>query len=294
MSVRSMTGYGRGAATRNGIHAEVELSSVNRKQLDIVLSIPKTLSSLEARIHEEIAAVLVRGRISVDVTIRSVGAASRQRVHFDKALAAAYRDVLREAASTLGVRDDIGIRMLTDLPGVLTLESPEEDPERVWPSLQQALRTALGALDRMRLREGRALAADLKKRIAFLQRISREIARLAPSAVERYRKTLVQRLEKLQLEGGMDESRLEREVVLFAERSDITEECTRIASHLRQAGELIRGNEPAGKALDFLAQELNREINTIASKSSDAEISQRVVLFRAELERIREQAQNIQ
>lgn len=294
MNVRSMTGYGRAAAQREGLRAEVEISSVNRKQLDIVLSMPRALASIEARVHEEIASVLVRGRISVEVTVRVLSGTLREHVRFNEALARAYADALRKGARALKVKDDIGITLLAGMPGVMRVESAEEEPERVWPVLQEALRKALSSLDRMRLREGRALARDLMQRIDLLERIADDIRCRAPDVAARYRQTLHDRLASLKQEIGIDADRLEREVILFADRSDITEECTRISSHLRQARLLLRGKEPAGKALDFLAQELNREINTIGSKSADVEIAGRVVAFKTELERLREQVQNIQ
>jgi uncharacterized protein (TIGR00255 family) len=294
MSVRSMTGYGRAAAHADGLRAEVEISSVNRKQLDVALSMPRSLSGLEARVHEEIAAVLARGRVTVNATVRAASGHPHARVRFDEPLARAYRDAMRAAARRLKVQEDIGISLLAGMPGVMAVEADEESPERVWPVLQRALRKALAALDRMRVREGAALARDLESRLDLLAKANEEIRRLSPAAVARYRAALKRRLAALRSEPGIAPERLDREALLFADRSDVTEECTRIASHLRQARALLRGREPAGKALDFLAQELHREINTIGSKSADAEIARRVVHFRTELERLREQAQNIQ
>lgn len=294
MSVRSMTGFGRAAVQRNGLRAEVELSSVNRKQLDIALTLPRALSMLEARIHEEIARVLARGRVSVEVSIRATGTQARQVIAVNEPLARAFLTTLRGAARRLAMPDDIGLSKLMEWPGVVRVASVEEDPERVWPLLQTALRRALAQLDQMRRREGRALARDLSVRLARLERLNREIMRLSPQAVRRYRAALLQRLTALRGESGIPEERLEREVVLYADRSDVTEETTRIASHLRQAGAMLRTAEPAGKALDFLAQELYREINTIGSKAADAAIGRRVIVFKTELERLREQVQNLQ
>jgi uncharacterized protein (TIGR00255 family) len=294
MGVRSMTGYGRAVAQADGIRVEVEISSVNRKQLDISISLPRALGGLEAPMQEEIATVLARGRIHVNVIVRAASGHAHARVRFDETLARAYRDIMRAAAHKLKVEDDIGISLIANMPGVLCVEADEEASDRVWPVLQRALRRALTAVDRMRVREGALLARDLELRIDALDKANREIRRLAPAAVTRYRAALKRRLAELQSAPGVDSERLDREALLFADRCDVTEECTRIDSHLRQARALLRGREPAGKALDFLAQELNREINTIASKSSDAEIARRVVKFKTELERLREQAQNIQ
>jgi uncharacterized protein (TIGR00255 family) len=294
MSVRSMTGYGRASLQQGGLRVEVEISSVNRKQLDIALSLPRALNRLEARIHEEIARVLSRGRISVDISVRRSGAQAHDRVRLNEGLARAYVTALRPAGRRLGLADDLRLSHLLALPGLLHVEAAEEDAERVWPPLQQALQRALGKLDQMRRREGAALARDLNARLGLMERITREIMTLSPGAVSRYRDALKQRIAGLQREVAVSDERLERELILYADRSDITEETTRIRSHLQQARALLRASEPAGKALDFLAQELYREINTVGSKAADAGIGQRVVVFKTELDRLREQVQNLQ
>lgn len=294
MSIRSMTGFGHGSATVGGIHAEVEISSVNRKQLDVVLSLPRPLSCLEARLHEEVAAEMSRGRISISIKVKTTTVDGGHSVRLDYALARAYLEAFQKAGKALGIPADVNVRMLAELPGVLAIETPEEDPEKVWPAIQRALRQALQKLDQMRLREGRALAIDLSKRIDRLTRLSSKIRRRVPGSVEGYRRSLARRVQAIRRDIPIDPDRIEREVVMFADRVDITEECTRIESHLNQARQLLRGSEPAGRALDFLAQELNREINTIASKSADREIAKMSVMFRAELERFREQVQNVQ
>lgn len=294
MSARSMTGYGRATNQQAGLRVEIEISSVNRKQLDVVLAIPRSLSALESNIHAEIAKVLTRGRVNVNIVIRSTSTESRHAVHLNEPLARAYLESLRKTAKHLHINDDLGLSHLLSFPGVLCVESAEDDPERAWPILRPALQKALARLDRMRLKEGSALARDILRRIATLERLAAEIKKLSPESVARYRATLLQRLSAMAGEIGISDERLEREALLFADRADITEETTRIASHIGQARALLRDAAPAGKALDFLAQELNREINTIGSKANDAAIAQRVVLFKTELERLREQVQNIQ
>lgn len=289
-----MTGYGRGAAGQHGLRVEVEISSVNRKQLDVMVNLPKSLNALESRIHEDAAKVLARGRVTVTVHVQESAAQRRAAVRVDAELAGAYVKALRGAARSLKLADDLSARDLLTLPGVLRLESPEEDSEQVWPILQRALVQALRALDSMRAREGKTLVKDLDHRLALMGRLREEIRGQAPASSARYRDALHQRIQGLQLEVEIPSDRLEREVVMFAERSDITEELTRLASHLKQASGLLRQREPSGKALDFVAQELGREINTIGSKANDAEIARRVVLFKTELDRFREQVQNIE
>lgn len=294
MSTRSMTGFGRGAAAVGGLRVEVEVSSVNRKSLDVILNLPKSLVALESRMHEAVGQVLSRGRISVDVHVRESAAERRASVRVDADLAGAYLKELRATARKLKMADDLSARMLLQLPGVIRLESPEDNVEALWPILQKALQQALLAIDRMRAREGQALAKDLEARLTLKRNLLAEIRQHAPAAVARYREALRQRIQGLRLEVDIPADRLEREVVMFAERADITEEMTRLDSHLQQAAGLLRSKEPAGKALDFVAQEMGREINTIGSKANDAEIAKRVVLFKTELDRFREQVQNIE
>lgn len=294
MSARSMTGYGRGAAGQHGLRVEVEVSSVNRKQLDVMLNLPKSMGALESRIHEDVAKVLARGRVSVNVHVQESAAQRRAAVRVDAELAGAYIKALRSAARTLKLADDVTARDLLELPGVLRLESPEDNVEAIWPLLQRALGQALQALDRMRAREGKALVVDLDHRLEQMTGLLGEIRVHAPASAGRYREALHLRIQSLRLEVDIPSDRLEREVVMFAERADITEEMTRLASHMKQAAGLLHQREPSGKALDFVAQEMGREINTIGSKANDAEIARRVVLFKTELDRFREQVQNIE
>ena len=294
MSARSMTGFGRGVAVRGGLRVEVEISSVNRKQLDVVLNLSKSLAALESRVHEAVGRVLSRGRISVVVNVRESDQQRRESVRVDEALAGAYLKVLRASAKKHKLPDDLSASALLGLPGVVRLESPEDDVESIWPIVQRAVQQALKEIDRMRASEGQALAHDLEARIQLKLGLLAEIRQHAPAAVARYREALRQRIQALRLETEIPVERLEREVVMFAERADITEEMTRLDSHLRQAAGLLRGKEPSGKALDFVAQEMGREINTIGSKANDAEIARRVVLFKTELDRFREQVQNIE
>ncbi len=294
MSVHSMTGFGHGVATRGGLRIEVDASSVNRKQLDVAVNLPKPLAVWEARITEAAGKVLARGRVTVQVHVRESAARRQASVQVDAPLAAAYLKTLRATARKLRLADDFSAISLMQWPGVVRFESAEDDVEALWPLAQRALQQALRALARMRAREGAVLARDVGKRLDLMRGLLEEIRRHAPAAVARYREALRQRVASLRPEVELQPDRLEREVVLFAERADISEELTRLHSHQQQAAALLRGREPAGRALDFVAQEMYREINTIGAKANDAEIAQRVVLFKTELDRFREQVQNIE
>lgn len=294
MSIRSMTGYGRGVAVRSGIKVEVELSAVNRKQLDLFLNLPKPLALLESRIQEELARELTRGRITIDIAVHSSDARRRKSIRIDEPIAAAYLTEFRRAAAKLKVADGLSLRDLITLPGVLHAESIEEDIEEVWPVLQLALQKALAGLLAMRKREGAKLSDDLSARLATMAGLLADIRKAAPAVAERYRNALRARIRAALCEAPVAEDRIEREMVIFADKSDITEETTRLDSHLAQARLLMRARDPSGKALDFLAQEMNREINTIGAKANDAHIAGRVVTFKTELERFREQSQNVE
>lgn len=294
MSVKSMTGYGRGVASARGVRVEVELSSVNRKQMDISLSLPRSLNVLEPRIEEAIGRSLSRGRVTGEVWVRLSSAARQRGVCVDEDLAKVFVREIRGAARRLGLKDDLGGSLLLSLPDVVRVEHPDEDAEAIWPLVEKALRQALAELSAMRAREGRALQKDVEKRLAFLERKLAGVRKHAPATVERYREKLLTRLREAGLGVNTGDERVLKELALFADKCDISEEVTRLDSHIRQARKLMQSAEPVGRSLDFLAQEMFREINTTGSKANDGAIAADVVAMKAELERIREQVQNIE
>ena len=294
MSLRSMTGYGRGVASGQGLHVEVEVSSVNRKQLDVNLNLPGPLRLLESRIQDEIAKALSRGRVIVEVAVRGSEKLKREAIRVNEDLARAYVNELRRTAKRLQVVDDLSMSRIMNLPGVLHYEPLDDDIEKVWPTLSKALSKALQEILKMRIREGLSLQKDLEKRLDLLRGIVRKIRAISPQTVSKYRDSLKARLAQAGLNIPLEDERIVKEVILFADRSDVTEETTRLESHFDQARQLLRSKEPAGRALDFLSQEMNREINTIGSKANDKDIAAMVVSFKAELERLREQVQNIE
>lgn len=294
MSLRSMTGHGRGEASRSGLRATVEISSVNRKQLDIQFNLPPALRLLESRLQDEIIKCVSRGRVNIQLWVQGSDRLRRESVRVDTGLAASYRDAIRSAARALDIPDGVSLQDLIRLPGVLVAESKMDDVDVVWPVVQQAARRAITAMERMRKREGLALRADLHKRIGLLATCAARVEREAPGVTSRHRDALRERLSRSGLNLPEDDDRLQKELILFADRSDITEELTRLLSHLEQGLKMLDQAEPAGRSLDFLAQELFREINTIGSKANDARIAREVVTMKTELERLREQVQNIE
>ncbi|TEB17919.1 hypothetical protein Psfp_00042 [Pelotomaculum sp. FP] len=291
--IKSMTGYGRGEAVTAGKKFIFELKAVNHRYNEVVLRLPRSLSPLEDRIRRFIQARIARGRVDGFLGVEECGE-KNATVKVDKALAAAYYNAMKELQETLGIGGEIQFQQLVDLPGVVTVEEPADDVEEWWPSIQNAVEEAVDNLVRMRMVEGEQLARDLLSRSERLFYLNQSIRERSPFVVEEYRERLVARLNDYMRDGIITPDRLAAEATIFAERSSITEENVRLESHLQQLKSCLTAGESVGRKLDFLIQEMNREINTIASKANDLEISRAVVEAKSELEKIREQVQNIE
>jgi len=289
-----MTGYGRGDAGKDGFKFTVELNSINRKQSDISINLPKELIELESRIRDEINAHLSRGRINVVVAFHRSNAKAEDQVELDMGLAKAYHRAIQKLQKEIKLNGSLTLDTILRAPGVMKLAETTVDAESVWPHVEAALRKAIGGLVKMREKEGKFLANDLSERLSLLEGGLELIRKTAPEIITRYREQLHARIKEAGLDVSLDDERLVKEVVFFADRADISEEITRLSSHLKQFRDCLKSNEPVGRTLDFLAQEMGREINTIGSKANAAEISQQVVKMKAELEKIREQIQNIE
>ncbi len=293
--MRSMTGYGCGEANHDGGKIVVELSSVNRKQSEISVSLPRELEVLEARMRDELNRHLSRGRITVRVTFHAGEERRAGGLRLNRPLARAYARDLGLLAAELGLEGGVSLDTLLRAPGVLEVEEEIGDSEALWPAVESSLAVALRQLIAMREREGANLQQDLTQRLALMRQAAAKIRERAPQVAEHYRRQLHERIAAAGLVLTPDDrERLLKEVALFADRSDITEELTRLESHFGQFDQCLVNSEPVGRTLDFLAQELNREINTIGSKANDAAIAHEVVTLKAELERIREQAMNLE
>ena len=287
-----MTGYGRGTATLDGRQIAVELSSVNRKQAEINLSLPRALLELEPRVRDEINARISRGRLTVVVGLHHKSG-SRESV-FNLTAAKAYRKQLDALRKELKLAGEITLDHVLRGPGVIDSDDIEIDSDDAWPALGKALKAALEQFVKMRQQEGDALAADLRKRTLAIQKNVKTISVLAPKVMEHHRGLLLERAAKAGLEIEASDERLLKEIVFFADRSDISEEVTRLRSHLDQFFTQLGKDEPVGRTLDFLLQEMFRETNTIGNKANFLAISQIVVGMKTELEKLREQVQNIE
>ena len=292
--MRSMTGYGRGEHVQGGFKFTVELNSVNRKQSDIAVKLPTELEELEPRIRDEINAHISRGRINALVAHHRGPAKASDAIELDETLALAYLQAIRKLQKKTKLNGSLSLDTILRAPGVLKLAETSLDTETTWPAVESALRKALAQLVKMREKEGKHLAADLAARLDLLADGVANVRKSAPDTIKRYREQLQARIKDAGIDVPLDDERILKEVVFFADRCDITEELTRLESHFQQFRACLKSAEPVGRTLDFLAQEMNREINTIGSKANAAEISQAVVKMKAELEKIREQVQNIE
>lgn len=278
-----------------GWRCTVECASVNRKGIEIAVALPKTMVAFEHRIREEVQKSVRRGRVNVAVTLEATAASGAMQSVIDKPAARrALRD-LKALRNELSLPGEISLEILLRSPGVL--KNPAEDapgPDELWPATQAALAQALERMGAMRRKEGGHLVTDLLKRLRLLESAVKACKARVPAVVRRRRDHLLARLVELGVAVSKDDPAVARELALMAERSDITEELTRLESHFVQFREALSGSEPAGRTLDYLAQEMFREINTLGNKAGDAVISRRVVQSKAELDRIREQVANLE
>lgn len=291
--MRSMTGFGRGDATINGWKIDVELSGVNRKQADIAVNLPSALMELEAEARTLIANSISRGRIGAKFTLSHTDA-TESRLIFDDALAREYVAAAKQIAAETCIDTRITAADLFRAPGIFKIDESGADPQEVRGALLEGLQAALGQLIKMQLDEGLHLRRDLESRIDKIVVEVAQVRDLAPLVPQTQRQNLLKRLNESGLDLDLDDDRLLREIALFAERCDVTEELTRIDSHVCLFRTYLASEEPMGRPLDFLCQELNRELNTIGSKANDATIARCIVHSKTELEKIREQVQNVQ
>lgn len=289
-----MTGYGRASVEVDGRQMTVEVKSVNHRFLDLSFRMPRNLMFLEDAARKAIGAKVARGHVDVFVSYRNLRNDAR-RVIADEGLFNAYADALQQlsALSGGGMRDDRTLMSIARMPDVLCVTEAEEDQDAVLALMRVALDEALDQLTAMRASEGEAMKRDLSAHADAIGRMAKEIEARYPETVAAYQKRLKAAVEEL-IGSGVDETRLLMEVALMADRSAIAEELVRIDSHVQQLRALFESREPVGRRLDFIVQELNREVNTISSKSQDIPITQLTVDLKAEIEKLREQVQNVE
>ena len=288
--MNSMTGFGRGSASF-GTHAlTVQVNSVNRRGLDLTMSLPDAWEALEAPVAEAVRKVVARGKVHVVVEVDGGGAASE----WDEAAVGETLDRLAELAKARGVTFAPTAELLWEIVRTQGGDAALGAADEAWPAVEQALNAALRGLAAMRAREGEALLVDFLGRIEKLHTGVEAIAARAPQVPASYRDQLLQRLRGMNLDLDLSDDRVLKEVALFADRADVTEELTRLRSHLGQLRDLLRGDGEVGRKAEFILQEIGREIHTIGSKANDLAISQRVIDLKNELERVKEQIANVE
>jgi uncharacterized protein (TIGR00255 family) len=290
--MHSMTGYGRGEATGKGTKITVEIQSVNKRQTEILVSLPSALTMMESEVRTKIDRSLHRGRVAV--AISASGAAGGSLPVIDSELATRYLTQFKQLQRELSLPGDLTIDLILRSPGVISANAPGAFDSSVRSAIETALDLAIAQLLQMRAKEGSTLKRELLSRIRSIRQALAKVRKLQPRVTKRYRELLMERIRKIGLEIDVDDVRLTKEVALFAERSDFSEELSRLESHLDQFIAAANQEQAIGRTLEFIAQEIGRELNTLSAKANDAEISQIVVHCKAELEKIREQVQNVE
>jgi uncharacterized protein (TIGR00255 family) len=291
--VASMTGYGRAELVKEEVKASVEISSVNNRFCEIQFRLPKNLAPLESKLKETVLCSISRGKINFNLSWEET-APTASYVKLNQEASDIYFKIITELKKRYGLAGDIRVDQFFSLPDLIKVEKEEPDLKKVWRIVSQLTEQALREFNRTRQAEGAKLAQDLRKRITRLEKTIPQIEELTPRSIENYRRKLKSKIKELIDDVRVDRHRLELEVALMAEKCDVTEECVRFKSHNHQFLSALKEDVPVGKRLTFLLQEMNREANTIGSKAADAKISQKVIFLKEEIEKIREQVQNIE
>ena len=291
--IKSMTGYGRAVQTVNGREFTVEVRSVNNRYLDCNVKLPRMVSFAEDAVKQAVKAAISRGKVDVYITIKSEAEADT-KITLNTAIMEGYLSAMRQMVDTYGVKDDISVSTMSRLPEIFTVEKPEVDEEQLKSDLLQVVAAALEGYNAFRAAEGAALDADLRSRgNTILELVSQVESGNAQTVID-YRARLYNKLKEVLANTAIDESRILTEAAIFADKVAVDEETVRLRSHLEQMNKMLTDGGALGRKLDFLLQEMNREANTIGSKCTDVRLARIVVDIKAELEKIREQTQNIE
>ena len=291
--VKSMTGYGRAVATVNGREFTVELRSVNNRYLDCTVKLPRSLTFAEEAGKQAVKGTISRGKVDVFITVRSESV-SDVKITLNAAMVEGYLTAMKQMVSEYGVQDDISVSVISRMPEVFTVEKPEVDEEQLLADLMGVVKQALAAYDAMRAAEGKALENDLRSRGNTILELVSQVEAGNGQTVMDYRTRLYNKLQEVLANTSIDESRILTEAAIYADKVAVDEETVRLRSHLDQMNNMLTTGGAIGRKLDFLLLEMNRESNTIGSKCSDVKLARIVVDIKAELEKIREQTQNIE
>ena len=291
--IRSMTGFGRAQATVDGRDILVEIRSVNHRFFEFSCRVPRAYGYLEEKLKSFLQTKISRGKVDVGVTIITVEGADAQ-VEVNRPLAKSYADALRVLREELDLRDDLSVTALARFPDIFTVRKKQEDEDEIWDDVKAVLEEAAGRFVAMREAEGERLRGDCLSRLAAIEAAVGTVEQRSPTVVAEYRERLASRLREVLEDKNIDEQRVLTEAAIFADKTAVAEETVRLRSHIAQFRDIIGLDEPVGRKLDFLVQEFNREANTIGSKAQDLDIARIVVDVKSEIEKIREQIQNIE
>ncbi|MCK9273540.1 MAG: YicC family protein [Syntrophales bacterium] len=293
--IKSMTGYGRAESILDGKKIVTEIKSLNHRNLEISIRLPNSFSSLEIPIKKEIAETLSRGRVEVSLRFDADHAPVEGDTLFvNLPLIRSYYKALTEIKKEFGLEDPISLETIANVKNGIFAAEPQPDQEKMWPAIRDMILKAVHAMTMMKIKEGELLYKDFFHRIDLIESHLDSLNSRAPYVLEEYRSRLSDRISELTEGIEIDQLRLSQEIALMSEKSDITEEIVRLGSHMHQVKDLLESSEPVGRKMDFIFQEMHREINTIGSKSSDFEISRNVIEIKTELAKLREQVQNIE
>ena len=291
--VRSMTGYGRAQAERGGRDITIEIKSVNSRYFEYTSRMPRSFAFLDDRLKKLVNATISRGKTELTLTVVNVSAPEAS-ISANMELAKGYLEAIRSVSRTLDVPDDVTVSTLARFSDIFTTRKAETDEEQLWQDVRAVAEAAVENFMAMRAAEGEKLKADILSRLDYLERAVGEVETMSAQRVPHYQEKLYARLKALLADTGIDEARILTEAAIFADKTAVDEETVRLRSHIRQYRDILKLDEPVGRKLDFLTQEMNRETNTIGSKAQELDITRKVVDMKAEIEKIREQIQNIE
>ena len=291
--MKSMTGYGRAREEKNGRMITVELRAVNHRYLDCTVKAPRQYGFLDDAVKKAAAARIARGKVEVFVSVETQEGGDIA-VTVNHTLAKRYLDALHDLSETYGLRDDVTVAVLAKMPDVLGSERIEQDADELTRDVLEVFAAACDGFDQMRCREGEKLAEDVRGRCAAIERMVGAVEQRSPERVREYREKLLARMQEVLADTSIDETRILTEAAIYADKTAVDEETVRLRSHLTQMDGMLRETQPVGRKLDFLVQEMNREANTIGSKANDVDMARIVVDIKSEIEKIREQIQNIE
>ena len=291
--MNSMTGFGKAEIKTKSVHCSAEITSFNNRFLEMSIRLPRQISALEAPLRELISKEVSRGKVTVFVNCEKTGPNS-QKYSINAEAFEAYNNQLKKIKKKLGLKGEIDIGNLLSFPSICESPSNSTDIKEIWPQIKKAVEQALGQLSRMRSIEGSALAKDMAARVGRTLNMLKAVKSASSNSAKNYRKKLSKRLEEILANGKLDRTRLEQEVAILAEKADISEECTRFESHARQFGKTLKAKGEIGKKLNFILQEMNREVNTMSSKCSEYAVAKVALEMKEEVEKLREQVQNVE